>query len=440
MRHITVADVKIIGVPYKNIIEFSVEQVIGTHAKCVFSVEMEDAAADDAMLYYNADISVKILVDNSYIDCFYGIIVNIVKISERDYPAYRFEAYSRSYLLDIIPIKATYQQKQKPISELMRQVAAGKANIYFGVTDRAVGDWMYQNYETAWQFIKRLASQCGVVVITNTNTMVPVISIGKTGKHQVSPDPENETYKLNGKDVHRSYVPVELGVEMTGGNYVSYVKTFSRGGEVITDYLLSDQAGFSTPVYYNPSTECTMLKGKVTAVDKEKIQVHFDSIDQEQDSAGDCWFEYATPYATGGGNYGSGFYCMPEEGDYVRVFIPSADESKAFAFGTVSTAQLSDHTMAQWKMPKGQEILFSKQGVRISCGDNQLYIDMVSGKGIKIWSEKRIDVNCQKEIYISAKDDVTLFASKQIVMQSSENQLDIENDKILFKTANIRLN
>lgn len=439
MSHITVADVQIIGVPYKKIIDISVEQVIGAHAKCVFILEMEEASAD-ATLYYNANIAVKISGGNSNSDFFYGIILNSVKIAEKDYPAYRFEAYSRSYLLDIIPMNATYQQTQKPISALMQQVADGGANIYFGVTDRAVGAWMYQNHETAWQFIKRLASQCGVAVITNTDTMPPVISIGKTGRHQANPIPVIETYKLDGKDVYRSYVPVELGVEMSGGNYVSYVKTFSRGGEVITDYMLSDQAGFSTPVYYNPSTECTMLKGKVTAVDKEKIQVHFDSIDQAQDSASDCWFEYATPYATGGGAYGSGFYFMPEEGDYVRVFIPSADESKAFAFGTISTAQLSDSTMAQWKVPKGQEILFTKQGIRIMCGDNKLYIDMVSGEGIKVWSEKAIVMESQKEIDIEATDAVVMYADHLLELMSSENKIVIENDKIMFNTANILLN
>ncbi len=439
MKHFSIADLVISGIAYKKVIAYEEEQRVGNHAICKISLEMDEGFKNPAG-YYNVPISVRLVSGDDTVQLFYGIIIRIRKVAEKDYPEFQFEAYSRSFLLDRKRENATYQQTTKLISQLIKQVAGGDANIFFGVTDRPVGSWIYRNQETSWQLIKRLASLCKACVMTNTNTFQPVISIGRTGKMFSGTVSLIETYRIDGVEYCRTYMPIELGTGMAGGGFVSYVKTFSKGGEIITDYVVSGEEGFKSPILYNPGTECTMLKGKVTAVDKEKIQVYFEGIDSEQDAGSDTWYEYATPFATGGGSYGSGFYCMPEEGDEVRVFIPSADESKAFAFGTVSTAQLPDPQKAQWKMPEGQELLFTDKGIRIACGDHHVYIDLLSGEGIKIWTNKSIIVDCQGGINIKADDSVIAYGQHMLQLSASETKIILEDKNIIYNSANVQLN
>lgn len=439
MKHYSIADLVISGIAYKKVIAYEEEQKVGNHAVCKISLEMT-AGFSNPSGYYNVPVSVQLVSGAESVQLFYGIVTKIRKISEIDYPAFEFEVYSRSILLDRVRENATYQQTTKLISELIKQVAKGMANIYFGVTDRPIGSWIYRNQETSWQLIKRLASLCNACIMTNAETFTPVISIGRTGKVYSGTVSLIETYRLDGVEYYRTYMPIALGTGLVEGGYVSYVKTFSKGGEIITDYVISGSDGFKSPVMYNQGTECTMLKGIVTAVDKEKIQVYFEGIDSEQDSGSDTWYEYATPFATGGGSYGSGFYCMPEEGDEVRVFIPSADESKAFAFGTVSTAQLPDPQKAQWKMPEGQELLFTDKGIRIACGNHHVYIDLLSGEGIKIWTDKSIIVDSQGEIDIHADDNVVIYGENMLQLSASETKIILEDKNIIFNSANVQLN
>ena len=437
MRY-TIADIVVEGIAYKQVLNFSLEQRIGEHAKCLLELELSGLVAAAAS-FFRTKICVRINKGDAPV-LFYGVIVRYEKISDRDYPSYRFEAYSCSYLLDIQPKNATFQQTQKLIGDLIRQVAGGKANIYFGVTDRPIGSWAYQNQETDWKFIIRLASMCQAVVMTNVTTQTPVISIGRTGKHQTGPIQVIETYNTGGKTVYRTFTPMELGMMVFGGDCISYVRTFCLGGMIVSDYIASGRTEFTTTVQFNPATECIMLKGTVTEVQKEKVKVFFDSVDGEQDAASDTWFEYCTPYATGGGAFGSGFYCMPEVVDEVRVFIPSADESKAFAFGTVGSGQLSDPKIAQWKMPEGQELIFTKNGIVIDCGMSKVYINMKPGEGIKIWSNSTIAMDCQDRITLYGKDGVILHGENKLLLKSSQDMISVWEDQIVVNATAMKMN
>ena len=101
-----------------------------------------------------------------------------------------------------------------------------------------------------------------------------------------------------------------------------------------------------------------MYTGIVQAVQKDQVQVHLVDIDSEYDGAGNVWLPYSTAYSS---SDGSGFYCMPAEGDQVRVFFPGSDEGKAFAASSVSVNSAPDVTDKQWRGPEGKQILMQKK-------------------------------------------------------------------------------
>ena len=439
MNYITFDKIKLDGITYQRIIDFQVEQKIGEHAKATLVIEGDKSSYDANALM---DVTVQIYNESEEKkECiFCGSICGSAYADETDYSGIKMELVSMSKQLDIEPVTATCQQSTLSYQDLMEKVAESRAIIHFGVTDTTIGSWRYRNNETAWAFIKRLASQCNASVMTNMSTMVPILSIGQTDKNITNTPALMDTYELDGRIVYRTNIVLELGTKLSGAYYVIYAKTYFKDAILVTDYILGTMEELKQDTYYNEQSACKMLTGTVKKVEREKVQVYFDSIDSTYDESGDCWFEYATPYATNGGAYGSGFYFMPEEEDKVRVFLPSADEGEAFAFGTVSDSSLKNPEYVQWKMPGKQQILFTDKGVRISCEGVSVYIDMKAEEGINVWSTTEINLEIAKTVEIAGKKEVIMYADDVVTFKSSEALMSIENDKIVFDSVNFQLN
>ena len=60
------------------------------------------------------------------------------------------------------------------------------------------------------------------------------------------------------------------------------------------------------------------VSGKITATQKAVVQVSIDK--DENEEAGVRWLPYATVYSTPDG---TGWYCMPEGGDSIRLYAPN---------------------------------------------------------------------------------------------------------------------
>ena len=62
------------------------------------------------------------------------------------------------------------------------------------------------------------------------------------------------------------------------------------------------------------------------------LQVIMD-FDSNTRTAGQYWFPYST---VAGSSDGSGWYCMPEAGERIRIYFPEGDEGKAYAISALS--------------------------------------------------------------------------------------------------------
>ena len=429
MEFITYKNIKVTGIEYKHIIELAIEQKVGEHTKALLVLEVSEYSKKGNNY---VDSTIQILNKKNEKCLFYGIVVRDYHAKEYDYPAVILELSSMSRKLDLKPVTATYQQKEWSYRQLMEKVVGNDACISYGITDSKINSWVYRNNETTWEFVKRLASQSNACVFTNMTSKVPKISIGKT---DIVLDKELEVfenYEEGGKVVNLTNEVLEIGMKISNGQYVTYAKTYLKKGVLVTEYTIGDADSIKQPVYYNSQSECRMLTGVVRQVQENKVQVFFDSIDSEFDESGDCWFDYATPYS-------NTFYCMPEVDDRIRVFLPSADEGKAFAFGAVSDSTMTNPKFSEWKMPGQQQILFTDKGIRISCKDESVYIDLKSTDGIKVWSKSGITMEKADSIVIEGKKGVTLYADEHIGICASNASLNIENDKIIFRSTELRM-
>ncbi|MCI7791974.1 MAG: hypothetical protein MR531_14570 [Lachnospiraceae bacterium] len=439
MAIITYENISIQGVSYQRILSLEINQNAGEHAKANVQLEVDEAEGITFVETAGTDTYITIQNDADVIFC--GVVDKAIQEELNGYPVLELTLMSTSFLLDLEPKTATYQKTSMSHEQLMNQVVGNRATILFEASDKPLGSWNYRNQETDWEFIQRLASQCGYSLITNVKTQKPVISIGVSSKKAECQVVDSE-HSSNGTNIiYRTYDMVSLGSMYENNEYINSIKTFIDRGYLITQFTTAQIKVFSRKQIYNSQSACKMLTGKVQAIDKEKIQVFFDEIDDEYDS-GDTWFEYSTPFATNGGAYGSGFYCMPEEGDRVRVFLPEADEGTAFAFGSVSVSNLDNPKNAKWRAPGGQEILFTEDGIRITGKKDSIYIDMniKDEVGIKVFCDGTISLDKAKTIEINGDKGVTIYADNKVTLESAETKLEIDKEKIVFQGEYLQIN
>lgn len=439
MNYITYQHIKLTGIEYEKIVDFQIEHKLGEHARAVLIVETAENVQTDN-IYVGTEIGIyyNLYGKNDYI--FRGLVRRDSHVVEAGYSATRIELASMSILLDEKPISSTYQQSTLLYETLMQTVVGEDAVIVFGATDMPLGSWKYRNGETSWAFIKRLASECGACIFTNIETDKPVIYVGSSQEGCADLEIIPETY-LEGDTVkYRTCQKIKLGMKLTDREYVDSVTIQMMGGILIYEYSVGDKEAFRRKTYYNANSACKMLEGIVEQVDKEKIKVFFDTIDAEADGDGDCYFEYSTAYASKGGQYGAGFYCMPEVGDRVKVLLPDANEGTAFVYGSVSAGPLESVENAKLCNTFGKEILFTEKEIRISCNGQNMYISMTKDGEITIRSEKKMAIQSQADINIYGKKSVNIYAPQRIEFVTNETTLSVDKEKILINGENLRIN
>lgn len=112
----------------------------------------------------------------------------------------------------------------------------------------------------------------------------------------------------------RFYAVKSISAEMKDGILEMNYGLLPMGNEAPTAGATTDVKGLAVSAGMNQNCSGKMFTGTVKNVSGSKVQVQF-SFDSE--FSGNHWFEYSTAYSS---SDQSGWYCMPEVGDTVRVF------------------------------------------------------------------------------------------------------------------------
>lgn len=109
-----------------------------------------------------------------------------------------------------------------------------------------------------------------------------------------------------------------------GNNYYIYrIFTDYLNGECIHTYhLRKKEAVRPLPMPHESVTGCA-FDAVVTGVQRDRVQVKIAG-DEWKAQDGKKWFLYSTVYSSPDG---TGWYCMPEEGDSVRLYVPDREEN-----------------------------------------------------------------------------------------------------------------
>ena len=153
-----------------------------------------------------------------------------------------------------------------------------------------------------------------------------------------------------------------------------------------------------------------MINGKVIKVDKDKMKVHLEIGENQEEST--AWeFLYSTMYVAEGN---SGWYCMPEIDDKVYIYFPTKEESdgvgtSSLRIGDKGTDKINDPKIKYFRTIDRKEIKFAPDEILITFingkdketgQDKIIYIKMNQNTGIEIIRTEQIYLKSEKAIKI----------------------------------------
>ena len=370
---------------------------------------------------------------------FFGTVVQINLENEADYSEIIIIAKTLSEQTDRKKRYRTFQDTTKTISQVLEQVLAPYGIKGAVKEDFAIEAMLYQNNETDWEFLKRIANLYGQYIFADSKTDVMRIAIGTYPFARKKLDNESRQkhifkdidkyvkvhYNVNSEAMPYEYEKIfRISYDLTiGANYlieyegdrekISYKSRIVsyNGAEVINHLTLDNKEGCK------PDSRQTIgkkdmgdfIKGKVIAVQGTQIKVHFDC-DDTQDTNTAMWL----PYENVMNNY---IYSMPDIGD--SVFVYFENNGKAIALGSQRTdgGQNSDY-----QTPENKSLTSTDKMLRFTPNTAEL----VAGRGASDSSSgnyARIIMNDSSGISIESTQNIKITAENTLIMQASDEKV-----------------
>ncbi|GKS12212.1 hypothetical protein YDYSY3_32120 [Paenibacillus chitinolyticus] len=435
------ADISVAPYKFEKIMDLHLDKAVNEHAKLTLSgivpEEMLDRYVEQAD--ENEQIAVSVRDGERTTVIFQGIVTNMAVKAVHNVRTLTIEAQSSTLLMDIRKVTRSFQNKQMTYRGLLDRIAGSYPNsdvVVEAAGGTSIGGLVVQYKETDWEFARRLASRLHLPLIPlcSQKGMKCYVGVPDLGEpHKL--DAYNYSIRKNLKDFKRksengvsgideqnsisyevnSSAILELGSPVAFQRrklYVYRASTRMEGGTLTNRYELRDKQGFSCPTLYAYKLAGTSLFGSIKDVSKDKVKVKL-HIDGKSSSDESLWFPYSTVYSSPDG---SGWYCMPEVGDEVRLYFPDEQEKNAYAASSVDTdssdpQKRSDPSVKSISTKYGKQIVFKPGSVEIIGGGSLL---------MRLTDDGGIEINSHKKISISAKEDIEITGGGKVLIQGEE--------------------
>ncbi len=429
--------------------DIEIDQKVNEHARAVVYGLLDSEHMDEYReMLLNDDLWVKIRIfgEGMEKDFFCGI-VKAYELHGKDSLYYlKLELVSGTYLMDQRQHIRVFQEEQKTYEKMYDVIT--KEYFQNGVVtskgaDRTVKDLVVQYKETDWEFAKRLAAKSGEFLIPEVLTM-GTRYFTKFPKRETVVLPESERYKRYKKrlvpDMERSIGALgftsreihSMGDQvMVGGRAFCIFGIQSRlhQGELLHEYhLVLEEERFSNKKHGERIAGVSML-GTVKKVKRDMVFVEL--VEDEYRSRSYRWFPFSTVYSS---QDGTGWYCMPEEGDQIRLHFPDPDERNAYVISAVHLPTESGRLNPDEKSFKNKynkEIRFTPKGILITNNAGS-FIEISDDHGIWIESDKDIRIRAKGQMTVASEDqDVTLSAENVLRIKQKETSIKLSEDIIV---------
>lgn len=462
--------IKIEPFEFVALLELKLDQKVNNHAKASIIMRIKDQYKEQYATILAKEMWVKITavgeqeVSDSSINTvlFYGLVTDFSFCMNGYETIFNLELTSGTVLMDLKPHFRVFQNEESYCIDICKKVAEeyvdSRVTITEGEEDQT-GGVIIQYNETDWEFLKRLAGRTSRYLVPNVIRKGTKFSIGlpegkkktiQTDKLQVKLDMKEFMEKShNGmRDLQISNM-LEITVEereifelgdilpYQGKDYFVYrILTNYNGEECIHTYYLKTKEALKVLPRLNHSLTGFSCHAVITNIKKDKVQVNILE-DEWKGQDGVKWFLYATVYSS---SDGTGWYCMPEVGDSVRLSVPEKEEDSfiisAVHKETDSSRQNPDYK--SFKTKYGKEILFTPDSL-LMTNNNGMMLEMHDSEGITITSDKDIVIQAEENLTVaSGAASLLIAANDKVQVKQGGTTMTLEGD-ITFTGGEFRI-
>lgn len=450
--------------------ELQVIRKINQHSKLKFTgiISSEQKDSDIEAADINTQVEVTLSEPEGITTTFFkGPVTKVQVKTIHDVYFIEVEAFSHTYHLDIEIKSRSFQNGAMTYTDMIKTVIAdypGSDMIDTASQGATLKTFAIQYRQTDWQYLKQKASLFHTGIFPADTFDSPKFYFG-VPEGDCKGDLDNFNYIVRKniagfRTASENYDPslqesdficyeVVTGQVLNLGDqinfkgkplYVFEAVSAMDEGRLKHRYLLTPKGGLSRNPIYNPALIGASIRGKVIDVAKDMVRVHLE-IDENQNKDEAYWFQYATMY-TAEGN--SGWYCMPELGDTVRIYFPSSKEEDAVAQSSVRTYsqegdKLDNPDVKYFRTKFGKELMFSPEEIVITGKDGELFIKLNEKDGIVIFSKEAIKFITQDNLRVDSKKKVIISAKEKINISCKGSSIQMDG-KTSIKGQEIKSN
>jgi len=455
-------DLLVIGFEELRINVLKIEQEINEHA--ILTLKGIFESENPKELLRKIDVNNSIKINKGGKPLFNGIITHSTATEPRKVVHVEIIVLSHTFDMDVELKNKSFQDKTMTYDTLIGEILSqhSKASHMDKITDDAVIETPIIQYnETNWAFLKRIVSHFNSSLVPNVTgegarffVGLPNIDKGELVSHVYSQKRNFELYKRLSPEIGVSLLDCthfevntheiyELGDKVIFNGMPLYViKTIYEYENAVVHNrcILSTKKGASQLYIPNWNIAGCSIFGKVLDTARDHVKIHLE-IDKSQDIGTAYWYPYASMYASSGE---TGWYCMPEIGDTIRLCHPENEEGRAMAINSIKPHdpnedvevldpghRMADPDVKYLRTAFGKEIKFRPDGIDIIAKDGTVFMTMNDDGTVILNSNDKISFTATNDIHMKAKN-INVEATEHILLKSDEGgTIDMEKDIIL---------
>jgi len=428
IEFISVAKLETIEVPNEHSKAYISGMVLEDHAKAIMTGK-----------YLNSEISLTYVEDAMSPEIFFNGIINEISIKVYG-QLYYAEVHITSYtcLLDKSYKFRTFQDKNQTLKSVVREIINNYNNAQYICQGESadLGSFFVQYQETDWEFIKRMAAMRKKELYAEARQPYIAFYVGLRADNNVKSNFSVPTFKMREfeKDGLK-YREYELKTEQkfNFGSSVSFLnmelvvhtkKMVIENQERYFLYTLRTKEACVIKAYKNQKIQGAICPASVVSIKRDRLQIAV-----KEDWGKEIkkrWFRYATVYSSPDG---SGWYCMPEEGDQVYLYFPDCEEEKAYVLNAMHLEESEKRNDPEKKIIRSKhkkEICFTPTEILLT-NHKGTSIRLSDDKGIIIKTDKDIMVTSESGIVMSSKGGIKVSGQEGVVLKQKANMLAVRN-------------
>lgn len=438
-------DLHISPIAIPQLLTCEIEEGMNRHVRAVVSgyVSGQDYEVLDRL--YQEEFTIRLeMEDGSEKYLFRGVVEQASIQNEGKVKKLTVKAASHTIKLDTDKRLRVFQDTEKTYQSVTRYITAKYPEktgvIYVPEAQKGLKELVVQYQETDWEFLKRLGSRLGLGLIADIQNAYPCFYFGLPERRWVElEDPVDYQISCTDTKADRMEISLETGQILDICGNVNFLnrrlrvykkKLYLTGGALMGHYTLRREEGFYQEPYENGRLIGCSLMGKVKSVREDKIRIWMDCEDIPGSRSKE--YPYATVYSSPDG---TGWYCMPEEGDRVRLYFPDETEDHGYAASAVHLGAVDEKR----KNPEEKSIrtVYDKE-VRFT--PTQIRITNHKGMWILLDDHKGITIRSKKQIALTALDGISLTSQGAILVEGENGITLQENESMLMLQDGIRQN